>query len=558
MEGSQNGVSSKRPTTIGVMGGSFNPIHLGHVLLAMTVKQTKPVDKVVIVPVFKHFVKTDLLPFEDRVAMCRLAVQVEGVEISTVEQDIGESNVAMLRALRSQYPKGTRLLWVCGDDVFDWIGNVKGQEMLVELDGLIVQRRLHRAGATSEDSFFKSPLDEVKISKLTADHGLQIDFMHGELPHFSSTLVRTSPKQWRAFLPHVVSSYLDKRPHLLALLMGHNATEAMAQFSASVEDQPCASPATEDPDQLAACVTCCLSVVHSLQFERGRAALALSIGDAESLAALAEAQQQTDRLLKDLPYAPGSSIKGSAEAAAMMAEVANVTSWLARDRGILRRHITSKASEDQTACGWLQSAALVRKFNARIDVIIDCCTQTLSTQVEGDPLRPKDSTEEAPEPFAERLLFSWQQWVKGKEAIGRERAFVCAGGRRASALVRGSFRIRRRLNEVIEYKERQLELITASESALARHTHSAELALDKMLLKVTALEWSLMRCFGPATPLHVVHNMLAGPHSESTDEFSVQGWFAATSSVVDLMLNLVQALAAHICSSASDERPGDK
>lgn len=37
------------PLTVGVFGGSFNPIHLGHALLAITVKQTKAVDEVVLV-----------------------------------------------------------------------------------------------------------------------------------------------------------------------------------------------------------------------------------------------------------------------------------------------------------------------------------------------------------------------------------------------------------------------------------------------------------------------------------------------------------------------------
>lgn len=109
----------------------------------------------------------------------------------------------MLRALRDKYPKGSRLLWVCGDDVqldvqlsgvsafeqhaftvrtptalglagrimtwnlliaghlsrFDWISNEKGQAMLAELDGLIVQRRLHKAPDNQADRFYKAPVD---------------------------------------------------------------------------------------------------------------------------------------------------------------------------------------------------------------------------------------------------------------------------------------------------------------------------------------------------------------------------------------------------------------
>ena len=134
------------PLTIGVFGGSFNPIHLGHALLAITVQQTKQVDQVVLVPVYKHAVKTDLLPFADRVKMCQLAVAAFGddVTVSTIEEDVGESNGAMLRGLKKQYPAGTRFLWICGDDFFRWIDRPKGLETVSEVSGLIVQRRLHR------------------------------------------------------------------------------------------------------------------------------------------------------------------------------------------------------------------------------------------------------------------------------------------------------------------------------------------------------------------------------------------------------------------------------
>ena len=47
---------------------------------------------------------------------------------------------------------------------------------------------------------------------------MKIDFIYGELPHFSSTLVRKSPASWRAFLPARVAAYLDEHPELLAKL----------------------------------------------------------------------------------------------------------------------------------------------------------------------------------------------------------------------------------------------------------------------------------------------------------------------------------------------------
>lgn len=145
------------------------------------------------VPVYKHAVKRDLLPFDDRVEMCELAVQGNpNVTVSTVERDVGESNGAMLRGLKERYPASTRFLWICGDDFFRWMHRPKGLETLREVSGLIVQRRLHRSDHDSA-AFFKEPIDEAKIRNIALKMDLEIDFVYGELPHFSSTLVRRAP-----------------------------------------------------------------------------------------------------------------------------------------------------------------------------------------------------------------------------------------------------------------------------------------------------------------------------------------------------------------------------
>lgn len=541
----------QEPLTIGVMGGSFNPIHLGHVLLAMTVKQTQPVDKVVVVPVFKHFVKKDLLPFEHRVRMCRLAIQVEGVEISTIEQDVGESNAAMLRALRSRYAskRGTRLLWVCGDDVFDWIGNSKGQEMMKELDGLIVQRRLHQAECGA-DKYFKSPLNESQISSITANHGLRIHFMHGELPHFSSTLVRTSPASWRAFLPQCVAAYLENQPDLLSMLHA-NATNAKPpvqdlQICNDADDQAEAQSKkrrTESQpcmDLFTSCVMTCISVIHALQAERGRTALALSLGSCAS-GQLQKAQAATDALLGSLPGMP----LELAEGCSMLEELTATHRWLTRDRQEISKRVAGSNSSEEA---WLCNAALVKKFNARIDVLINCCEQSLlslvwtSGKLNGS-MRPNEAREQ--------LLLSWQQWVKGKEALGRERAFVCAAGTNARAVVRSSFRIRRRLNEIIEHKERMLQRIFNLESLIPGRPSASD-ALHQMLTSVVAMEFALMGCFAPGTPLSMVHKLLA-PGSTldgASEEVDLESWWRTSSSVMDLMLYEVQALTAFICMPA--------
>jgi nicotinate (nicotinamide) nucleotide adenylyltransferase len=291
-----------RPLTIGVFGGSFNPIHLGHALLAITVQQTTRVDQVVLVPVYKHAVKTDLLPFSDRVNMCRLAVAAFGsdVTVSTIEEEVGESNGAMLRALKLQYPADTKFLWICGDDFFRWMDRPKGLETVAEVSGLIVQRRLHRhendnSNNNNSDMFYKEPVDEARVRAVAVKMDVEIEYIYGELPHFSSTLVRRAPGHWRSFLTQTVVQYLDERPHLLKQLIANLEADAEAEASSSSSSTPLSSSlqttatsttATHDarsPSTIhtygvaAGIVMRGLEAVHVLQTERGHTGLRLSI-----------------------------------------------------------------------------------------------------------------------------------------------------------------------------------------------------------------------------------------------------------------------------------------
>jgi nicotinate-nucleotide adenylyltransferase len=72
---------------VAVFGGSFNPPHVAHVLACALVLACHPVDRVLVVPAFQHPFAKALAPFEDRVAMCTLAMGwLPRVEISRIEE----------------------------------------------------------------------------------------------------------------------------------------------------------------------------------------------------------------------------------------------------------------------------------------------------------------------------------------------------------------------------------------------------------------------------------------------------------------------------------------
>ena len=52
-------------TAVGIFGGSFNPPHLGHQVLMLLALESKEVDKILMIPTFKHAFDKELAPFED-------------------------------------------------------------------------------------------------------------------------------------------------------------------------------------------------------------------------------------------------------------------------------------------------------------------------------------------------------------------------------------------------------------------------------------------------------------------------------------------------------------
>jgi nicotinate-nucleotide adenylyltransferase len=60
-------------TRVALFGGSFNPPHVAHQLVALYVLETQPIDELWFVPTYAHPFGKDLVAYEHRIAMCELA-----------------------------------------------------------------------------------------------------------------------------------------------------------------------------------------------------------------------------------------------------------------------------------------------------------------------------------------------------------------------------------------------------------------------------------------------------------------------------------------------------
>jgi nicotinate-nucleotide adenylyltransferase len=107
---------------IGVYGGTFDPIHLGHVHVAEAARAALGLDRVVLVPARESPLKRGIerAPVEDRLAMARLAIEGRSwLAVSDVEaRRVGPSyTVDTLRAIRAGLADGDELYFIAGADV---------------------------------------------------------------------------------------------------------------------------------------------------------------------------------------------------------------------------------------------------------------------------------------------------------------------------------------------------------------------------------------------------------------------------------------------------------
>jgi len=107
---------------IGVYGGSFNPVHLGHLLAAECSREQAGLDRVLFVPaaVPPHKLDRALATAEDRLAMLALAVGGhEAFAVSTLELDRGgvSYTIDTLADLTARHPGDTLVLLLGPDAV---------------------------------------------------------------------------------------------------------------------------------------------------------------------------------------------------------------------------------------------------------------------------------------------------------------------------------------------------------------------------------------------------------------------------------------------------------
>ena len=157
-----------RGPRIGILGGTFDPIHVGHLVAAVNVRHSMELDRVLMVvanqPWQKEGVRS-ITPAEDRYAMVAAAVgDVPAIEASRIEIDRGGPSYTAdtVEQLADEHPDAA-LFTIVGADVADSLHTWERHALIAERSTLVV---VNRPGSVRTAPLSGWRVEEVEIPAL--------------------------------------------------------------------------------------------------------------------------------------------------------------------------------------------------------------------------------------------------------------------------------------------------------------------------------------------------------------------------------------------------------
>ena len=213
--------SIEQGSRVGILGGTFDPVHNGHLAAARAVGQKLKLDTLLFIPAVRPPHKPDyaITPFESRVSMLEMVTAGQpGWSVSRIEKErSGPSYTIDTLVQLNQEFKGLDYYFIIGMDAFADIFTWKRYDQLLKFTNLVV---VNRPFSTFERSgpvlarYFPQLIFEANsgLWQPQGDGGC-IYFLEMEGVEASSRLVRGLVKSggdFRGHLPGVVADYIEQ------------------------------------------------------------------------------------------------------------------------------------------------------------------------------------------------------------------------------------------------------------------------------------------------------------------------------------------------------------
>lgn len=165
---------------VAILGGSFDPVHEGHLGMAATVMQSTGIDRVIFVPCFVSPFKSGTVASpEQRVEMLELAIRDLGWEWASVSRfEIERPDPSYSWETAEHFTQAmpeTHLHWILGTDQWEQLERWAEPEKLRELLKFIVLTRgnaevIPRSGWDHETLSFEHAASSTKLRERFTEH----------------------------------------------------------------------------------------------------------------------------------------------------------------------------------------------------------------------------------------------------------------------------------------------------------------------------------------------------------------------------------------------------
>lgn len=195
---------------LGIFGGSFDPVHYGHLLLAECCREQCSLDRIRFIPaaVSPHKIGAEPVSAEERVEMLKLAIGGhEHFEVSTSEIDRGgvSYTVETMATLREEVADRDLFFLMGADSLFDF-PNWKEPDRICELCTPVV---VSRPGSPEPDfSVLKGIVSDSRVAEIEK-HMVQMPQMD-----ISSSEIRKRVSENRSIrfqVPRAVEKYIETK-----------------------------------------------------------------------------------------------------------------------------------------------------------------------------------------------------------------------------------------------------------------------------------------------------------------------------------------------------------
>lgn len=181
---------------IGILGGTFDPVHNGHLMIAEEVKNRLDLQKIIFVPSGQPWMKADrkITPAEKRVEMVRLAIAGRPdfqLSLAEVNRPGSTYTVETIQEFRSEFGEDAEIYFIIGWDGLSRLHEWKNAGQLIKLcriavvprpgfsppDAAALEKQI--PGLTDSAVFLDTPLVDISATEIRerVSKGLSVDTM---------------------------------------------------------------------------------------------------------------------------------------------------------------------------------------------------------------------------------------------------------------------------------------------------------------------------------------------------------------------------------------------